>query len=106
MAKAKTDPADDITPADSAAELAALKAQLAAKDAELERVKAGPPPQTFAPGKRYKVSLHDGPTAVVEPEPGEHPWDAFRRKCGVISSIHQPTICETEEPVTEFGPPK
>lgn len=65
------------------AEIAALKARVA----ELEA--AGPP--AYAPGK-YRVELPDCRPAVVEPAEGEHPWDAFRRLAGVVSSTHQPAI--------------
>ena len=83
MAAGATDPRDD--------ELARLRAENAA-------LKAAKAPAVFA-ASRYRVSLHDGPTAVVECEPGEHPFEAYKRVTGVTSSQHAPVInaaAETE----------
>lgn len=66
-------------------------------NAELQSAKA-PAGPVFAPGRRYLVTLKDAPSWVVEPEAGEHPWEAYRRATGVISSAHAPSITETDAP--------
>ena len=99
MAKAKdtAPPPDDIQPVEPAAD---------PKDAEIERLRAelaaakSATPPVYAGGKKYKVSLKDAGVAVVETRPGEHPWDAFRRVSGVLSSIHQPEITEAGDDAT------
>jgi hypothetical protein len=73
----ETDPRD--------AEIAALKAE----NAKLKAATAG---FAAAPGGKYKVRLLHAPTAVVQCEPGEHPWDAYKRLTGVISSENSPQI--------------
>lgn len=82
--------ADEVDPRD--AEIAALKARVA----ELENAPAG----LYKPG-RYRVSIPDGPTAIVEPAAGEHPFDVFKRVTGMISTIHAPEIAAagSDEPL-------
>lgn len=103
---------DDVRAAGDAQadELTALKARLAelqadrdAKAAELEKLKAGTAP-AFGGGGRFRVSLKDAPSWVVECEPGEHPFEAYKRETGVISSIHAPVITPTDEPLTRPRP--
>lgn len=72
--------ADEPDPRD--AEIAALKAKVSS-------LEAGTPAPV--PG-RYRVSLTDGPTAVVECKDSEHPYEAFQRATGVRSSQHAPEI--------------
>lgn len=110
MAKKKdeTPAADDITevgdetppalptPDHRDQEIAALKAMLAERDATVAAMKAASPP-VYAEGKKYKVTLQDAGTAVVQCGPGEHPWDAFRRLAGVVSSVHTPSITEAPD---------
>lgn len=69
------------------------------RDAEIARLKAeNAKLRARAEGafehvaRKYKVSLKDGPAAVVECEAGEHPFEAFKRATGVISSQHAPEI--------------
>lgn len=73
------------------------------RDAELERLRAenaalraaaGP---VYAGGRRYRVSLRDGPTANVQCGPGEHPFEAFKRQTGVLNSVHAPEIHEAAD---------
>ena len=85
--------ADQVDQNDTEGRIAELERLLAeaqaikdAQAAELAAIRSGN--ATFTPGQRYKVSVKDGPTAVVEPNPGEHPHDAFKRVTGVQSSIH------------------
>lgn len=94
MAKKKDDAAaDDIQPVEAeAAPVDPKDAEIAALKAELAAAKAGGP--VYAPGKKYKVELKDAGAAIVQPKDGEHPWEAFRRHTGVISSVHQPVITE------------
>lgn len=86
----RDEPEDDIgddtepTPDPRDAELAALRA-------ENERLRASAGP-VYAAGKRYQVSLKDGPTAVVECGPTEHPYEAYRRLTGVLGSTNTPEI--------------
>ena len=81
----------------TAPDLASVQAELDAARAEIAALRAAAGPSR-APGKRYRVSVKDGPTAVVESKPDEHPADAFRRVCGIISSSNPFEIIETEEP--------
>lgn len=110
MARNRFDPpaSDDVTPADLGgndrvaeleAQLAAARAERDAHAAELARVKAGPLPFAAQPGQRFLVKLTDSPSWVVEPDPGEHPWEAYKRATGVQSSIHTPEIHPTDAPV-------
>lgn len=84
-------------PAPARDEVAELKARLAALESENAGLKSAAPP-AFPPGRRYLVTLRDAPSWVVEPQAGEHPWEAYRRATGVISSAHTPVITETEAP--------
>lgn len=82
-------PADDITPVPAAGagdRVAELERELAAARAEVERLKAAPP--AFGPGKRFRVGVEGGPVWVVQPEPGEHPVEAFKRATGVLNSAN------------------
>jgi hypothetical protein len=113
MAKSKpaaTAADDDIKPADGFAPAADLggdiepqggpedapgvdprDVEIAALKAENARLKAaGAPPH--AGGGKFRVALRDGPAAVVQCEPGEHPFEAYRRATGVINSQHAPEI--------------
>lgn len=70
--------------------------QIAARDEEIARLRvrvaeleAG---AAVWAAKKYTVSIPDGPTAVVAPEPGEHPFDAFKRATGVLATPHAPQI--------------
>lgn len=119
MAKAKNDqpelPGADIekvelpsTPEALQAELAKLREQAAEasllreENERLQAELAKSQPVSFGGhpvGQKYKVSVKDGPTAVVIPAPGEHCVEAFKRVTGMISSIHAPTFSETDEPL-------
>lgn len=113
MAKAKSKPtadetdefapAGDLTAHDADETGDVERAEIDPRDAEIERLKAelaaakaaqGP---TYAGGKKYTVALKDGPKAVVKCEPGEHPWDAYRRVTGVINSVNPPVITEAHD---------
>lgn len=72
--------------AKTTAERDALKAQLA------ERVAPKAPA-----GKKYKITLRNAHTLVVEPRPGEHPWDAAKRIGGIQGSVNKPEIGEAAE---------
>jgi len=87
--------ADSATPIELKNEVERLQKELKAAKA-----KAG---IEYEPGKKFRVSLKDSGTCVVECKKGEHPWDAYRRLAGVISSIHQPTIEEVEDPDAVCG---
>lgn len=63
------------------AEIARLRAELAAS--------RGP---TYEAGRKYRVSIKDGPTAIVQPQEGEHPFEAFKRLSGVLKSDHAPEV--------------
>ena len=102
MAKNKTladvPPADDIQPADGfAAEPVAETApadevaQLKARIAELEAAAKAEKPAGMAPG-RYRVTLPDGPSAVVECDHLDHPFEVFKRVAGVLNSVNAPEI--------------
>jgi len=98
-AASTTGPADDVTPADFAAPTPAAAdprdEEIARLREENARLKAAAP-REYAGGRKYRVSLPDGPAAVVEPRPGEHPFEAFKRVTGVRSSQHEPAIEEAE----------
>ncbi len=63
---------------------------------ENARLKAAQP-AGFAAGKKFTVSIHDGPKAVVRPEPGEHPFEAYKRVTGVLNSVHAPVVVEAPD---------
>lgn len=97
MAKPKK---DDPAPDDIASvgePIAEVPAAADPRDAEIARLKAEN--ETLRAGSlaayppaTYRVSLLDGPTAVVRCGPEEHPYEAFKRLTGVRSSIHPPEI--------------
>lgn len=101
-------PSEDVKPAEGFAPTAVLEddeptteeAEGESPEEELARLRAenaalkaarGP---SFEGGRKYRVSLKDGPVAVVECAPGEHPFDAFKRVTGVLGSEHAPVITE------------
>lgn len=71
-------------------------ARLRAENAELKATKVVP---QFAPGQRYLVKLKDAASWVVEPEPGEHPFEAYKRATGCTGSANTPEIAPTAKPV-------
>lgn len=86
---------DDPAMADqesAAAEIARLRAENA-------KLRAASGLVDYAPGRRYLVKLKDAVSWVVEPAPGEHPYDAFRRVTGVLASVSQPEVSPTELPL-------
>ncbi len=86
------------TATDAAAELATLRAEREALLAELAAAKARVSAAEPLPPGRYLVQLKDAPAWVVEPEPGEHPFEAYKRVTGLIRSPHTPTVTRTELP--------
>lgn len=70
--------------------------RLEAENADLKTTAAAAS-KVYPAGKKYKITLRDAPTVVVETRPGEHPWDACKRICGILSSIHAPEISEAAE---------
>lgn len=73
------------------AEIAALKAMLADRDAEIERAKAAGG-ASYPAGQKFLVSLTGGCAAVVQPRDGEHPFECYKRLTGVINSVHAPEV--------------
>lgn len=71
-----------------------LIAELERLRAENAALKAGRGPGAELAGRKCRVELKHGPTAVVQCNPGEHPFEAFKRVTGVISSEHSPVIHE------------
>lgn len=73
------------------AEIARLRAELAARDGRVAELEAAAG-DGFEAGRRYRVALEDGPAAVVECRPGEHPYEAYKRLTGVRGSVHVPEV--------------
>jgi hypothetical protein len=107
--KAKTKPAGKkaAAPADDAQvvkvearpdRVAELEAELARLRSENEVLRSGKP--SFTPGRRYRVSVKGGPASIVEPNPGEHPHDAFCRVAGIQRSD---SPFESHETTEELG---
>ncbi len=101
------DDIDDIEQTEEHPEIVALRAQLAAKDSELEAANAllaerdrqatALASSGFHNRGRYLVSVEDGPPWIVEVENGEHPFDIYKKKVGMISSPHNPTITKVAD---------
>jgi hypothetical protein len=79
-------------------ELVAMRAELERLRGENAALKAATPAAPLA-GKWYQVSLKNGPKAIVQLQAGEHPFDAYKRKTGVISSIDPIESSEVPAPV-------
>lgn len=113
MAKDKNKQADDITPAFAEAapveapappvfapapadEIDRLKAEVAAKNAEIQRLLAMPANliNPDGPAKRFRVELQHGPTWVVEAPHAALAFDVYKRETGVIGTEYEPTVSE------------
>ena len=76
-----------------------LATRLRELEAENAKLRAASGLVDYAPGKRYLVKLKDAVSWVVEPAPGEHPYDTFRRVTGVLASTSQPEVSPTDLPI-------
>lgn len=113
MAKSRNETTSEvepfIPPSETPSEVAAPAGndELAAKDAEIERLKAelaaakSPAPVAAPPGThpRWQVSLKDAASWVVEAPDASNAFDAYKRATGLLSTPHSPTITKTDAPV-------
>lgn len=107
MAKKITPPTDEIAEFDpndelnlEPGEVDPRDAKIAALEAELAAAKAVNADPGIAAGSKFLVKLKDGPVAVVECKANEHPFEAYRKLTGVISSVNAPEITATNSEAT------
>ena len=52
---------------------------------------------TESTGKKWKVTFPDCPELVMEADDKSEAWDKFKKHCGILETIHVPTITPVVE---------